>query len=186
MRQKNYTKKLEKIVQERTQQLKHALGKEIEINQLKTKFLSLLSHEFKTPLSAILTSALLLGKYQLTEQQERRNKHIKTITDKAMLLNNILNGFLSIEKFDSGKLSYEFSNFKISEIIDEVIFNTRMLIKDGQQIKYIEKAKDLTLFQDEKVIELILSNLLHNAIKYSPENSTVYLDIDQNMIQKFL
>jgi PAS domain S-box-containing protein len=177
---KNYTNKLERIVQQRTKQLKHALGKEIEINQLKTKFLSLLSHEFKTPLSAILTSALLLSKYQLTEQQERRNKHIKTITDKAQLLNNILNGFLSIEKFDSGKLSYQFSNFKISEIVDEVIYNARMLIKDGQQIKYTEKTEGLSLYQDEKIIELILSNLLHNAIKYSPENSSIYLDIDQN------
>jgi PAS domain S-box-containing protein len=177
---KNYTNKLERIVQQRTKQLKHALGKEIEINQLKTKFLSLLSHEFKTPLSAILTSALLLSKYQLTEQQERRNKHIKTITDKAQLLNNILNGFLSIEKFDSGKLSYQFSNFKISEIVDEVIYNARLLIKDGQQIKYTEKTEGLSLYQDEKIIELILSNLLHNAIKYSPENSSIYLDIDQN------
>jgi PAS domain S-box-containing protein len=177
---KNYTTKLEKIVQERTKQLKHALGKEIEINQLKTKFLSLLSHEFKTPLSAILTSALLLGKYQLTEQQERRNKHLKTITEKAQLLNNILNGFLSIEKFDSGKLSYQFSNFKISEIVDEVIYNSRMLVKEGQQIKYFEKTEDLSLYQDEKIIELILSNLLQNAIKYSPEKTTIYLDIDQN------
>jgi len=177
---KNYTNKLEKIVQERTKQLKHALGKEIEINQLKTKFLSLLSHEFKTPLSAILSSALLLSKYQLTQQQDRRNKHIKTITDKAQLLNNILNGFLSIEKFDSGDLSYRFNNFKISEIVDEVIYNARMLIKDGQQIKYTEKTEGLSLYQDEKIIELILSNLLHNAIKYSPENSSIYLDIDQN------
>jgi len=177
---KNYTNKLEKIVRERTKQLKHALGKEIEINQLKTKFLSLLSHEFKTPLSAILSSALLLSKYQLTQQQDRRNKHIKTITDKAQLLNNILNGFLSIEKFDSGDLSYRFNNFKISEIVDEVIYNARMLIKDGQQIKYTEKTEGLSLYQDEKIIELILSNLLHNAIKYSPENSSIYLDIDQN------
>ncbi|WP_166965342.1 sensor histidine kinase [Yeosuana marina] len=176
---KNYTKKLEKIVEERTQQLKYALDKEVEINQLKSKFLSSLSHEFKTPLSAILTSALLLSKYQLTEQQERRNKHIKTITDKAQILNNILNGFLSIEKFDTGNLSYQFTNFKISEIVDEVIYNARMLIKEGQQIKYTEN-EDLSLYQDEKIIELILSNLIQNAIKYSPEDTTIYLDIDQD------
>lgn len=177
---KNYTTKLEKIVEERTQQLNDALSKEIEVIQIKNKFLSSLSYEFKTPLSAILTSALLLSKYQLTEQQARRDKHIKTINEKALLLNNILNSFLSIEKFDAGNLSYKYNNFKISEIVDEVIFNARMLIKEGQQIKYTEKIEDLTLYQDEKVIELVLSNLIHNAIKYSPENSTIYLDINQD------
>lgn len=177
---KNYTTKLEKIVKERTQQLEEALNKEIEVIQLKNKFISSLSYEFKTPLSAILTSALLLSKYNLTEQQEKRNKHVKTITDKAQLLNNILNSFLSLEKFDAGKLNYQFKNFKISAIVDEVIFNSRMLIKKGQQIKYTERAEDLSLYQDEKVIELILSNLIHNAIKYSPENTTIFLDIEQN------
>ncbi len=95
-------------------------------------------------------------------------------------MNNILNSFLSLEKFDAGKLNYQFKNFKISEIVDEVIFNSRMLIKKGQQIKYTEKAEDLSIYQDEKVIELILSNLIHNAIKYSPENTTIFLDIEQN------
>ncbi len=177
---KNYTTKLEKIVKERTQQLEKALNKEIEVIQLKNKFISSLSYEFKTPLSAILTSALLLSKYNLTEQQEKRDKHVKTITDKAQLLNNILNSFLSLEKFDAGKLNYHFKNFKISDIVDEVIFNSRMLIKKGQQIKYTEKAEDLAIYQDEKVIELILSNLIHNAIKYSPENTKIFLDIEQN------
>ena len=177
---KNHTAKLERIVEERTKQLKEVLDKEIEINQLKTKFLTQLSHEFKTPLSAILTSALLLSKYQLTEQQENRDKHIKTITEKAQILNNILNGFLSIEKFETGKLSYRYNYFKISKIVDEVIYNARMLLKEGQQIKYTEKSEDLSLYQDEKIIELILSNLIHNAIKYSPEHSSIYLDIDQN------
>ncbi len=77
---KNYTSKLEKIVKERTQQLEAALNKEIEVIQLKNKFISSLSYEFKTPLSAILTSALLLSKYNLTEQQDKRDKHVKSIT----------------------------------------------------------------------------------------------------------
>ena len=177
---KNYTLKLENIVNERTKQLKESLRKEIEINELKTRFLSLLSHEFKTPLSAILTSSLLLSKYQLTEQQPNRNKHIKTITDKVHLLNNILNSFLSIEKFESGNLSYQFNEFKIGEIVNNVIYDAKLLLKEGQQIKYRENIVDLSLYQDEQVIELILTHLIHNAIKYSPENSTIHIDIEQN------
>ena len=177
---KNYTTKLENKVVERTKQLKESLRKEIEINELKTRFLSLLSHEFKTPLSAILTSSLLLSKYQLTEQQSNRNKHIRTITDKVHLLNNILNSFLSIEKFESGNLSYQFREFKIGDLVNNIIYNAKLLLKEGQQIKYRENIVDLSLYQDEQVIELILTHLIHNAIKYSPENSIIYIDIEQN------
>ena len=159
---------------------KSALKKEKELNELKTKFLSLVSHEFKTPLSGILTSAMLLGKYKLTEQQERRDKHIKTISDKVHYLNNILNDFLSIEKLDTGKINYKFSTFKISKVVNEVVYNANMLLKEGQEIKYPENIDDYSMFQDEKIVELALSNLVHNAIKYSSENTLVDIQIKQN------
>lgn len=177
---KNYTDKLEKEVKERTQQLKIALDKEKELNELKTKFLSLVSHEFKTPLSGILTSSQLLSKYTLSDQQEKRDKHIKTITDKVHFLNNILNDFLSIEKLETGKVNYKFSNFKISKVLNEVVYNANMLLKEGQKIKYPDNIDDLSMLQDEKIMQLVLSNLLHNAIKYSPENTVIDLHIIQN------
>ncbi|MEL0456014.1 PAS domain S-box protein [Flavobacteriaceae bacterium SZ-1-7] len=177
---KNYTTKLENTVAERTQQLKKALSKEKELNELKTKFLSLVSHEFKTPLSGILTSSQLLGKYTLSEQQQNRDKHIRTITDKVHYLNNILNDFLSIEKLETGKVNYRFNNFKLSKVVNEVVYNSNMLLKEGQQINYPENIDDLSLCQDEKIIQLIFSNLLHNAIKYSPEGSVIDLQIKQD------
>ncbi|TBN04335.1 PAS domain S-box protein [Hyunsoonleella flava] len=177
---KTYTDNLEKKVEERTKQLKIALDKEKELNDLKTKFLSLVSHEFKTPLSGILTSSQLLGKYTLSDQQEKRDKHIKTITDKVHFLNNILNDFLSIEKLETGKVNYKFSNFKLSKVLNEVVYNANMLLKEGQKIKYPENIDDLSLFQDEKIMQLVLSNLLHNAIKYSPENTVIDIHIRQN------
>ncbi|TXE10194.1 PAS domain S-box protein [Seonamhaeicola algicola] len=157
-----------------------ALKKEKELNELKTKFLSLVSHEFKTPLSGILTSAMLLSKYKLTEQQERRDKHIKTITDKVHYLNNILNDFLSIEKLETGKVSYKYANFMLTKVVDEVVYNANMLLKEGQTIKYPENIDGLALHQDEKIVELALSNLVHNAIKYSPEHSEIIIDISQD------
>src|SRR5690606_9613202 len=163
--------------QNRTQ---NALKKEKELNELKTKFLSLVSHEFKTPLSGILTSAMLLGKYKLTEQQERRDKHIKTIVDKVHYLNNILNDFLSIEKLETGKIKYNFSTFKISKVVNEVVYNANMLLKDGQKINYPENIDYYSMHQDEKIVELALSNLVHNAIKYSSENTEIDIQITQD------
>ena len=157
-----------------------ALKKEIELNELKTKFLSLVSHECKTPLSGILTSTMLLGKYKLTEQQENRDKHIKTITDRVHYLNNILNDFLSIDKLETGKIKYNYKDFKLSKVINEVVYNSNLLLKEGQRIKYPENIDDMYLFQDEKIVELALSNLVHNALKYSPENTTIDIDVIQD------
>jgi len=159
---------------------KIALKKEIELNELKTKFLSLVSHEFKTPLSGILTSTMLLGKYKLTEQQENRDKHIKTITDRVHYLNNILNDFLSIDKLETGKIKYNYKDFKLSKVINEVVYNCNLLLKEGQRINYPDNIDDMYLFQDEKIVELTLSNLVHNALKYSPENSTIDIDVIQD------
>jgi PAS domain S-box-containing protein len=159
---------------------KEALRKEKELNELKTKFLSLVSHEFKTPLSGILTSTMLLSKYKLEAQQDKRDKHIKTISDKVHYLNNILNDFLSVEKLEKGRVNYNFNTFRLSKVVNEVIYNANMLLKSGQKINYPESIDEISLYQDEKIIELALSNLVYNAIKYSSENTIIDIAIKQN------
>ena len=158
-----------------------AFRRERELNKLKTNFLSLVSHEFKTPLSGILTSIILLGKYNLAEQQEKRDKHIKIITDKVQYLNNILNDFLSLEKLETGNINYNLSTFKLGKVIKEVISNATILLKEGQTIDYSNHIDEISLFQDEKIIELTLSNLINNAIKYSSENSVIAIKVRQDI-----
>ena len=153
--------------------LKKALKKEKELNELKTKFLSLVSHEFKTPLSGILNASVLIGKYTKSEMQAKRNKHLLTIKNKVYYLNGILNDFLSIERLESGKVKYKLTNFKLSKVVNEVVYNANMLLKSGQRINYPLNIDDFNIYQDEKIIELVFSNLLNNAIKYSPENTTI-------------
>jgi PAS domain S-box-containing protein len=177
---KDYTNKLEKMVAQRTEELRLALISEKEHNELKTKFLSLVSHEFKTPLSGILISATITGKYKLENEQEKRDKHIKAITDKVYYLDNILNDFLSIEKMESGKLSYSPNTFKLSKVVNGVVYNNNALLKEGQKINYPDNIDEFSLYHDEKTIELILFNLVHNAVKYSPENTSINIHITQN------
>ncbi|WP_026839197.1 PAS domain-containing sensor histidine kinase [Gillisia sp. JM1] len=159
------------------EKIKDALQKEKELSELKTKFLSLVSHEFKTPLSGILTSATLAEKYTENEQQDKREKHLGTIRNKVHYLNNILNDFLSIERLDSGKGQYKYASFSLKRLINEVVYNANVTLKDGQEILYPKDIKDEELYQDEKILELVLSNILGNAIKYSPENTTIKLDV---------
>tara|TARA_R110001592_G_scaffold235688_1_gene493767 strand:+ start:1493 stop:3004 length:1512 start_codon:yes stop_codon:yes gene_type:complete len=186
---KNYTKKLEKTVDERTQQLTEALAVEKELNELKTRFLSLVSHEFKTPLSSILTSITLLGKYTQTEQQEKRDKHVNTIKKKVKYLDTILTDFLSVERLDSGKINYSIETFPLSKIVNEVIYDANMLLKAGQKINYPENIDDITIEFDEKTLELVLSNLVRNAIKYSPEDSIIDVQVaieDNKLLLKII
>ena len=141
--------------------IKESLKKERELNELKTKFLSMVSHEFKTPLSGILTSATLIGKYKETHQQEKRDKHLKTIKSKIKYLDNILSDFLSIERLESGKTVYKFSTFPLSKVLNEVIYDANMLLKDGQSIEYPSDIDDIVVEFDEKILELILTNLIN-------------------------
>lgn len=170
---KNYTQKLERTVEKRTEELKIALEKEKELNDLKTKFLSMVSHEFKTPLSGILTSATLIGKYSKEEQQDKRDKHLKTIMGGVYQLTNILNDFLSIERIEKGKETYLLSDFSLSKMVNEVVYNANMILKNGQHINYPDNIEDVTVHQDERITSLTLTNLLHNAIKYSPEDTEI-------------
>lgn len=175
----DYEIEIKKRVEAETK-IKVALKKEIELNELKTKFLSLVSHEFKTPLSGILTSTILLEKYKLSEQQEKRDKHLKTITTKVHYLNNILNDFLSLERLDSDKVNYKCTSFNLSKVINEVVYNANMHLKSGQRIYIPENIDEYILFQDEKILELSLTNLINNAIKYSPEYTKIDLEVHQN------
>lgn len=172
---KNYTEKLEKTVQERTKQLTEALAKEKELNELKTRFLSLVSHEFKTPLSSILTSITLLAKYTEGHQQAKRDKHVATIKNKVRYLDTILTDFLSVERLDSGKVNYKLEHFPLSKVVNEVVYGANLLLKTGQRITYPENIDDIYIDFDEKTLELALSNLIHNAIKYSPEDTSIDL-----------
>lgn len=156
---------------------KQALQKERELSELKTKFLSLVSHEFKTPLSVILSSATLAGKYGKVGKTEPLERHLEIIKLKVKNLNGILNDFLSIERLESGESSYKPENFPLSRVINNVIYDANMSSKDGQIINYPENINDLTVHYDEKILELTLTNLINNAIKYSPENTEIDISV---------
>ena len=174
----NYKKELQRRIKIEAK-INDALKKERELNELKSKFLSLVSHEFKTPLSGILTSTILLEKYQLTEQQEKRDRHLKTITNKVQYLNNILEDFISLERLDYSNENYKFTIFNLSKIINEVVYNANMHLKSGQHINISQNTADYVLHQDEKILELTLNNIIYNAIKYSPENADIDIEVSK-------
>lgn len=152
--------------------LQKALEKEKELGELKSRFVSMASHEFRTPLSTILSSAYLLSKYTTTEDQPKRAKHIDRIVSSVTMLTDTLNDFLSVGKIEEGKVQVKWKDFDINENISSVIKEMQSISKKGQTISYRHNGETYVLL-DPTLLKHIIMNLLSNAIKFSPENSPI-------------
>jgi PAS domain S-box-containing protein len=154
------------------EELLRALSKEKELGDLKSRFVSMASHEFRTPLSTILSSASLVSKYVKEEEQDKRDKHINRIKSAVNNLTDILNDFLSIGKIEDGHLIAHFSLFDIKELISGVCNEIAGIVKPGQQILYHHKGGQMVEL-DCSLMRNVMINLLSNAIKFSPENGKI-------------
>ena len=158
-------------------ELSEAFDKERELNEIKGRFVSMASHEFRTPLSTILSSASLLGKYLTTEEQPRRDKHIQRIKDSVKHLNEILEDFLNLGKLDEGKITAQPAPFHLPELIGDTTEEMKGLLKREQNILYNHEG-DEEVYSDKKLLKNILINLITNAIKFSADGSPIYLKSD--------
>ena len=154
-------------------ELKGLLAKERELNELKSRFVSMASHEFRTPLGAVLSSASLIGRYENIEDQENRLKHVNRIRTAVGHLTNILDEFLSLDKLQTGKVKPDSREFDAVECVDDVIDEFSGLCKKGQFIEHLHDTESIPVFQDRGILKNILLNLLSNAMKYSDEGSRI-------------
>jgi PAS domain S-box-containing protein len=155
-------------------ELNEALDKERELNEIKSRFVSMASHEFRTPLSAVLSSASLLSKYTITEDQDKRNRHIVRIKDSVKHLNDLLEDFLSLGKLDEGKLDAVSIEFDLAETIDETAEDMKGILKTGQQIDHRHEGAKI-IVADKKMIKNIMINLISNAVKFSEQNALIMI-----------
>jgi signal transduction histidine kinase len=168
---------LEQEVEARTQALQNTLNKlevnakELEISlekekvlgDLKTRFVSMASHEFRTPLTSILGSATLIEKYTKEEDQPKREQHINRIKSSVSHLTEILEEFLSVGKLEDGKLEIHPTEFSIQDFIQDILTDFTTYT---QPIR-LELAEDFTCFQDASILRKVIFNGLSNALKFS-------------------
>lgn len=175
---------LEKLEQSQTE-LHEALEKEKQLNEIKSRFVSMASHEFRTPLSAVLSSAALLSRYTKEDDQEKRNKHIDRIKDSVKHLNDILEDFLSLGKLDEGRISADPHEFNLSEMINETLTDMKVVLKPGQKFNFKYEGEE-KINADKKLLRNILINLISNAAKFSEEDSPITIsaksDAEKNII----
>ena len=159
-------------LEESQQELSESLDKERQLNEIKSRFVSMASHEFRTPLSTILSSATLVSKYPSTEEFEKREKHIRRIKESVNHMNELLEDFLSLGKLEEGKVGITVTTFCVRDFIEDVVDEMKAHLKNGQEI-LSECSGDPNFTTDKRMMKNILLNLLSNAIKFSQENKTV-------------
>ena len=172
-------------LEESQMELSEALDKEKQLNEIKSRFVSMASHEFRTPLSTILSSATLISKYVQTEENDKRERHLKKIKDSVSHLNGLLEDFLSLGKLEEGKLTVNISSFTVKDFIEDVVDEMRAIQKKGQQIIYKYDGQE-SFIADKRLLKNILINLLSNALKFSKEDSTVWITAQNKGEQLFI
>ncbi len=153
---------------------------EKELNELKSRFISMASHEFRTPLSAILSSAILIGKQNEPGKEERRIKHVSRIRNNVKDLVVILNDFLSLGKLEEGKVKVMAQSFELIRFIKMLVDEMEPIKKVGQDIIFDHSDRPIWVNLDPKLLNHIIINLLSNAIKYSMEGQIIELEVGAN------
>ncbi|MFZ9031850.1 MAG: PAS domain S-box protein [Robiginitalea sp.] len=157
--------------------LLRALRIEQELNDMKSRFISMASHEFRTPLSAIHSSAILIGKQNEPGYEEKRLRYLKQIQNNVRNLVVILDDFLSLGKLEEGRLECQPEHFDLLDLIRSVLEEMESNLKVGQHFHEDFEITSMQVHLDPKLMRHILVNLLSNAIKYSPENSAIFIHI---------
>lgn len=184
---RDYASHLEDLVESRTSSLKDSvvalqqakeevsssLEKEKELGQLKSRFVSMASHEFRTPLSAVQLSASLIEKYAQPYDNENIRKHVAKIKGSVGTLTSILNDFLSLEKLEAGKVEATFTPFDLVKFSEEVTEELQLVAKQNQNIIYQHTGTTSTVNLDQNLLRHCVTNLIANAIKYSGENTFI-------------
>jgi len=184
---REYALHLEELVEQRTRSLKKSvqelelakeevslsLEKEKELGQLKSRFVSMASHEFRTPLSAVQLSASLIDKYAAPFDNANITKHVIKIKNAVSNLTTILNDFLSLEKLEAGKVEPTFVNFDLVKLAEEITEEMQMVAKQNQSIIYQHTGTVSVIKLDPNLLKNCIINLIGNAIKYSGENTFI-------------
>lgn len=171
---------------EALRQVESALAAERELNELKSRFISMASHEFRTPLSAILSSAILIGKQNEPGMEGRRLKHVERIRANVRNLVVILNDFLSLDRLDEGYINPVPERFELHHFTELVLEEMDSTRKQGQEIIFKRGDSDIQVMLDPKLLSHVLINLLSNAIRYSGEGQSIRVEITDTDKQAFI
>ncbi len=161
------------VLQKTKEELSLSLEKEQGLGQLKSRFVSIASHEFRTPLSMIHLSASLIDRYAEPFNTPNIGKHVNKIKDAVLNITAILDDFLSLDKLNAGKVHTVQSSFNLAAMGEEITEEMQIALRGRQKIIFRHSGSLKTISQDQNLIKNCIIILIDNAIKYSGEQSEI-------------
>jgi len=178
LRQKNQYLQGEIAERQRLEEeLRNALAKEKELGELKSNIISVVSHEYRTPLTTILSSTELLEQYSHQWHDEKKQRHFQRIQTSVHRLTQLVNDVLLINKAEAGKLEFNPVPLNLLALCRELVEDLQLTAKTQHIISFDCQGSCSSAYLDDRLVRQLLTNLLSNAIKYSPEGGNIQFDL---------
>ena len=158
----------------------HTQESEKELNSMKSNFLSVVSHEFRTPLAGILSSTQLLQKYYQKWETEKNEKYLNQIVESVNYVTNILDHLSVIENDTNNTITIKPVSVDISEFLETIINENKMLFNTEVNIHKSFNLQEREHYIDKNLIRYIIGNILNNAIKFTQQSNEIFFSVDDN------
>jgi signal transduction histidine kinase len=158
-------------------ELLKALEKERELNELKSQIVTVVSHEYRTPLTTILSSAELLEHYSYKWSDEKKLQHLRRIQTTVQHLTQLVSDVLILDKAEAGKLEFRPAPLDLVAFCNELVEQMQLTLGDKPRLRFVSHGECPQIYLDEKLLRQMLTNLLSNAIKYSYPGGIVRFDL---------
>jgi PAS domain S-box-containing protein len=158
----------------RSELLQKALEKEQELNQLKSQFVSTVSHEFRTPLAVIRTAAELIDLHGATLLDDKMKTYIQRIKNSVQQMNHLMEDVLVMGRVEAERLYFTPAPIDLQQLCQDLVEECSLNLSDAHEMVFTHPDHAPETWMDENLLRLILSNLLNNAIKYSPTGGRIH------------
>jgi signal transduction histidine kinase len=170
-------KRVLEALREAEEEVRRALLKEQELSELKSRFLSTTSHEFRTPLTTVLSSSEMLERYWHKWSEETQFTHLHRIQNAVKQMTQMLHDVLTLSQAEAGKLEFNPEPLDLEQFCSELVEDLQLSDGERHTIAFESECQDVLAILDAKLLRHILTNLLTNALKYSPNGTTVRFSV---------
>ena len=160
--------------------ISETLENEKEVNKMKTRFISMVSHEYRTPLTVILSSSHLIGRYSTGEHKEKIDKHLRKIQNSVSQMTKLIDDVLIVGKSEGRSFTVNSSIIDIVSLLKEIYEESKVIDSGKHSIEFSCDTPKMNFFTDRAILKQILTNLISNALKYSPNSKIVKLTMEHN------